>query len=90
MFFFRILYILIGWEEAVFTTTQQGRLKLVLNGFEYTKSMTSKSDITLWVCAKKRRTNCKGKAKTKRVESKQMAIAYDDHLHPPDVFSIEP
>lgn len=80
---------MIGWEEAVFTTTMKGRLKLVLNGFEYIKTFTSNNDHTLWVCAKKRRTNCKGKAKTQRVGSKQMAIAYDDHLHPPNV-SIEP
>lgn len=80
---------MIDWEEALFSTMIRGRLKLILNGFEYTQVPTSNSKNRLWVCAKKRRNNCKGNAKTQRVGTKQMALAYDDHLHPPDV-SIEP
>lgn len=70
---------MVGWEEAVFSTTIRGRLKLVHNGREYTKLRKTKN-LTFWECCKKR-SGCKGKAKTQTIDSKEMVKAYDLHNH---------
>lgn len=71
-------------NDAVFTTTQRSGLKLVCEGFEFTKQKTSNhGDLTLWACVKKTSLKCRGKAMTRRIGSRAMVELYDVHNHPP-------
>lgn len=81
-FFLEFRTILIDWyQEAVFSTTQQGRLKLIHRGFQYTTA-NKNNGVTYWVCSKKR-CECRGKARTMQINGKQMVKTYDLHNHNP-------
>lgn len=86
--FFEFCTFLIDWyEEAVFSTTQQNRLKLLHRGFEYTTTNIS-NGVTYWVCSKKR-AGCKGKARTKKINEKEMVKIYHLHNHHLDDMKME-
>lgn len=57
-------------------------------GFEYIKGRETHNVIT-WRCVKNRNEQCKGKAQTRQINSKQMVKAYSDHNHPPENMEME-
>lgn len=70
---------------ATFTMSLKGHFKLLHGGFEFTKERTNKEGTTInWVCSKKRRYGCKGKARTRRIDSKEMVKIFGRHNHPPN------
>lgn len=71
-------------DEATFTMTKKGRLKLLHEGFEFTKHKTNKLGITFWECSKTRRFYCKGKARTSQIDGKEVVKLYGVHNHLPD------
>lgn len=68
-------------DEAIFTISNKGNSKLVYNGFGFVKHGTLKNGATFWRC--EFRPQCKGKAQTKKIGSKQMVKAYGTHIHLP-------
>lgn len=86
------MHFLTDWtEEAQFTVTAQNRLKLIGNGFEYTLHRVG-TDMTHWICSKKRRNKCKALAKTRQSQfgQKQLVKFCGEHNHQSDFVAIEP
>lgn len=65
---------------ALFTTTLKGQMKLLNGGHEYTKQREAKG-ITHWMCVKRRRGQCRGKAMSRLVGTNYMVKVYDVHNH---------
>lgn len=72
-------------QEATYTMSQFGKFKLVdsKTGFEFHQTSRNGSNERTWECSKRRRQRCKGKAKTCKIGSKEMAYFYDTHNHEP-------
>lgn len=74
----------LGFEdEANFTISQRGSLKLIHNGYKYLKDSES-NGITSWRCEKQRRQYCKGKAQTQKIGETQMVRTRFEHNHLPE------
>lgn len=65
--------------------TQKGNLKLIHDGFEFSKVKTNKKgNITYWACLKKTGGCCIGRAQTRRIGSREMVKVYNTHNHFPN------
>lgn len=70
-------------NEAVFTMTRNGGLKLIHQNLEFFKFRTkNRSGVTYWRCMKFSRFKCKGKAMTQKIGLKEMVKFYGIHNHP--------
>lgn len=70
--------------------SKKGHFKLMHGGFEFIKLRFNKErNTTAWVCSKKCRFGCKGKAQTRQVGDKEMVKIYDQHNHLPNDIDIE-
>lgn len=65
-------------EEATFTMTRTGNLKLIHHLYEYTKNYV-RGDATYWRCVK--RSTCRAKAVTRNIGHREMVKVYDSHSH---------
>ena len=71
------------YEEATFTMTRMGNLKLIdKNGFGYTKVDTYK-DVTYWRCSKGKTGKCRCRAHTRDFGEQQMVRFSGQHNHYP-------
>lgn len=72
-------------QEATYTMTIFGKFKLIdsKTGFEYHQTSRGGAKERTWECSKRRRMRCKGKARTCKIGSKEMAYFYDKHNHDP-------
>lgn len=70
----------IALESTQFTIGQRNAVKLLHDGFEFTRSVSS-SRGTKWLCAKKNVTKCK--ARLRRNPDKTITVLKAEHNHPP-------
>lgn len=71
-------------DVAIFTLSKKGNSKLIHNGYMYVKlRRKEENDGARWECTERRNHQCKGKARTKKIGSKDMVQAYMFHNHPP-------
>lgn len=83
--FFRFVFLEGFTQEATFTLSRRGQLKLVWREYEYTKVRYSKNTLlTTWRCALPHsfpHFRCDAKAYTKRFGSTQMLKIIGEHSH---------
>lgn len=71
-------------DEATFTMTSRGHFKLLHGGFEFIKNgINKRGDLTYWHCSTKYKSHCKGKAQTRRIDTREMVRASGVHNHLP-------
>lgn len=75
-------------DEATFSVTQMGGLKLVHHGYQYHKKREHKG-VTYWRCKKSKILKCKALAHTKNFDGKQLVKISGAHNHFADYNNFE-
>lgn len=61
----------------------RGALKLLYQGYEYTKQRTTDVD-TFWMCVRQNKLGCKGRSITRQFGQKYYVKEYHNHNHLPN------